>query len=324
MPINYATPDNTAVNALSVALAMHADLDTAFHNVKYPDLDWPKVVSNPQIKEDVNAGAVTYAYRSRDSQGTAAFVSQGRVSDIPQVSQSMGLVNVPLAAAAIGSTVTNEDARQHRFGMGGSLADDLGQVMRKGADNLVERVLFYGDEGLGWSGLLDAPGMAVENAPEGASGQSAWADKTPEEVAADINRLLTGIWSDSKQVYKPQTLFLPPLAFAHISTMPMTINGNNLALTILEYIREKNVITAQTGQPLDIKVIRHLAGAGIGGVDRMIAQDRDPEHQILPFPLRFTLTDPVAVPLGAEVYAEFKFGPYHMRHPGASRAMDGI
>ena len=322
MPITYGT--QSTVSALDVALGLHADLDASFFDVKTPDCDWPKVVNGDQIKSDVNPGATTYAYRSRDSHGTAAFIGQGVVNDIPQVSQSMGLVNVPVYYAAVGATISNEDARQHNFGMGGDLAADLGAVMRKASDNLVERSVFYGDAALGFAGFLNAPGMTVETAPNGASANSSWSAKTPEEIVADINALLSGIWAESKQVYKPRTLYLPPLAFAHIATTPMVVNGIALALTVLEYIRDKNVISAQTGQPLEILVIRHLAGAGAGGADRMIAQDKSPEYQILPFPLPYTLAEPVSVPLGAENYAEFKFGPYHMRHPAASRAMDGI
>lgn len=322
MPITYGTHEN--VTALDVAVSIHADVDAAFFDVKYPDHEWPKVASPDQVKSDVNPGATTYAYRSRDSKGTAAFIGQGVMNDIPQVSQSMGMVNVPVAAAAICATVTNEDARQYSFGMGGDLSSDLGGVMRKGSDNLVERTVFYGHEGFGWKGFLNAEGMDIENAPNGVGGSALWDQKTPEEIVADVNALLTGVWSDSKQLYKPQTLFLPPLAFAHIATTPMVILNASKDTTILEYIRDKNVISAQTGTPLDIQVIRYLADAGVVGVGRMIVQDKKPEYQILPFPLPYTLTAPVPVPLGAEMYAEFKFGPYHMRHPKATRAMDGI
>lgn len=114
MSFNYGSQSN--VQAQELAFSIYTQVDAAFFDVEYPEHDWYKLVNQDQIISGINPGATSYASRIRDRQGAAAFVGKNENNNIPKVSMSVGAVEVPLAASAVGATLNNEDARQYNFG----------------------------------------------------------------------------------------------------------------------------------------------------------------------------------------------------------------
>lgn len=157
-----------------------------------------------------------------------------------------------------------------------------------------------------------------------ASTETTWDKKTAQEIVKDINDALAGVWNDSKTLFKPLDVFLPLKQFALLAETPMVINGTGLAQTALEYIVKNNIMYRVTGQELRVHPSRYLAGAGTSGADRMVVMDRNVKNQVLPFPLPYTLSQPVPEALGAKWFAETKFGSYHVRQAGSMRYVDGI
>lgn len=312
------------VNAMDVALSLHADLDKQFYDVEFPDKEWYQIVDQSQVKSDVNAGATSYSYITRNRQGKASFVGNGGVNNIPMVAQTIGAVQVPVAYAAVGAEITLEDARQYAFGMNADLAVELGETMRDAMDNLLEESIVFGNKELGFEGWINYTGLTVATAATGASGNTEWDKKTAQEIVKDINDALAGVWNDSKTLFKPLDVFVPLKQFALLAETPMVINGTGLAQTALEYITKNNIMYRVTGQELRIHPSRYLAGAGTANADRMVIMDRSVKNQVLPFPLPFTLSQPVPEALGAKWYAETKVGSYHVRQQGSMRYVDGI
>lgn len=321
MAITYGVNN---VNALDVALSLHTDLDKQFYDVEFPDKEWYDIVDKTQVKTDVNVGATTYSYITRNRQGKAAFVGNGSVNNIPMVAQTIGAVQVPVAYAAVGAEITQEDARQFQYGFNADLATELGETMREALDNLMEESIVFGNDQLGFQGWINYKGITVATASAGASSDTTWDKKTAQEIVKDINDALAGVWNDSKTLFKPLDVFLPLKQFALLAETPMVINGTGLAQTALEYIVKNNIMYRVTGQELRIHPSRYLEGAGTAGADRMVVMDRSVKNQVLPFPLPYTLSQPVPEALGAKWYAESKFGSYHVRQAGSMRYVDGI
>lgn len=320
------------VTAADIAFSISTQLDNEFYDVLYPDREWYNVVMEEQIYSDVNPGATSYAYMSRNRHGAAAFIGHGPNNDIPMVGQSLGAVQVPIAYAAVGAEVTNEDARQYTFGVNGNLAQDLGQAMREACDNLMEVSVLFGVPDLGFDGWINYPGITVMT-PKPSTGvptSTKWADKTPMEIVNDVNMALTAIWKNSRTIFKPTTIFLPLDQYALITSMPMVIgntnssSGTGIAVNIIDYLVKNNIMYRTTGKELEIIPSRYLGGAGAGGTDRMVVMDRRKENQILPFPLPYQLSEPQPKPLAVAWYAENKFGSYHVRQQGSMAYVDGI
>lgn len=330
MPITYGS--QTSVQASEIAFSIFTDVQAEFENVLYAEQEWPKVMNDDQIKTNINPGASQFAYIARDTQGAASFIGQGIQRNIPMVAQSAGAVTVPIAWAAVGATVTNQDAEQYKFGFNGNLSQDLGVGMRKACDNLVEATFFYGNTSMGFLPWMNYPGLTVMTAPNGAAGTSTWATKTPLEIFKDINGALTKAWKDSRGIFKPSVIFLPYDQYALIS-QPMSIGNltgatssqSGVTTSIAEYAKQYATVPNLIGRELEIIPIRYLDLANAAGTGaRMVVMDRNPYNQVLPFPMPYTLTPPVPAPLAAEFYAEMKFGSFHVKQPGSMIYVDGI
>jgi len=312
------------VQAADIALSIHAQVDSSFYDVLYPDHEWYGILGETQVMRDINAGATSYAYIVRDKHGAAAFVGNGSNDNIPKVGQSAGAVQVPVAYAAVGAEITNEDARQYDFGFNGNLAQDLGEAMRKASDNLTETSIIFGNDSLGFLPWINYPSITSIMVGKGASGKTTWQDKEGVEIVRDVNAVLNAIWVNSRMIMKPLNVFIPLTQFTLLNEVPIVIGGTGTAMTAMEYLRKNNVVTQLTGKELDIRPSRYLAGAGVGGTDRLVAMDRRPENQCLPFPLPYMLSQPIPAPLAAELYAEMKVGSFHVRQQGSMMYADGI
>lgn len=312
------------VQAADIALSIHTQVDSFFYDVEYPDHEWYGILDEEQVMEDINAGATSYSYITRDVHGAAAFVGNGPNDNIPMVGQSAGAVQVPVAYAAVGSAITNEDARQYQFGFNGNLAQDLGEAMRKAADNLTETSVIFGNESLGFNPWINYPGLTSIMVSAGVSGETEWVDKTGIEMVRDVNLVLNTMWENSRTLFKPLTVFIPLYQFTLLNETPIVIGGTGTAMTAMEYLKKNNIITQITGLELQIKPSRYLKGAGVGGSDRMVVMDRNRRYQCMPLPLPYLLSQPIPVALAAETYAEMKIGSFHVRQPGSMMYADGI
>lgn len=322
MPILYGEHAN--IQALDVAFSIHADVDSKFYDAKYPDYEYTDILLPEQITGNINVGATEYAYQKRDMHGTAAFIGNGPNADIPTVGLSMGAVSVPLAVSAVGFRITNEDARQYRHGFNSDLSNDLGRAGRKACENLVESSVIFGNDAIGFRPWINYPGITRVNAPAGAGGDTEWATKTPEEILADVNYMLNAQWEGTRTLYLGTDIFLPMAQYSILVERPMVIGGVGVAQSIMSYMQSNNLVSKVRGRELKFHPSRYLSDAGAAGASRMILMDRDPENQAMPWPLDFTLNQPVAEPLAAAWYAEQKFGSYHVRQPGSMLYMDGI
>lgn len=320
------------ITASDIAITLTTDLEREFLDVLYPKREWYDIVKDDQVMTAINPGATAYAYMARNVQGSAAFIGNGPNNDIPMVGQSIGAVQVPIAYAAVGAEVTNEDARQYAFGVNGNLAQDLGVAMREACDNLIERSVIFGVPDLQFWGWINYPGISVMTAApsSGTPASTKWADKTGTEIATDINNALNFVWQNSRTIFTPTTVFLPLKQFAQIANMPMVIgstsssSGTGVAMNVIDYIATNNVMYRVTGRELEIKPSRYLEGAGVGGSDRMVIMDRDKKNQIFPFPLPYQLSEPQPKNLSVAWYAENKFGSYHVKQQGSMAYVDGI
>lgn len=320
----YGTQPN--VTAQELAFSIYTEVDAAFFDVEHPEHDWYKVVTEDMVISSINPGATSYAARIRDRQGTAAFVGKNENNNIPTVGQSIGAIEVPLAASAVGATLNNEDARQYQFGFNSNLAQDLGETMREACDNLIEQTVFFGDASVGFRGFLNYDGITVTTAASNGAGSPStkWKDKTAIQIVKDVNDALTKVWTDSKGLFLPNVVFLPMAQYALLANLPFELNAGVAFSSALTYLKTNNLYSNRRGGELEIVPIRWLAGAGSTGSDRMVVQDRSKKNQGMPFPMAYTVQQPVPVPLGAEFYAEQKHGSYFIRQKLSTLYVDGI
>jgi len=140
-----------------------------------------------------------------------------------------------------------------------------------------DQVCYIGDAAIGTTGLLNSAAVTnVTNVANGIAGTPQWITKTPDEIRNDVNELLTSVWAATGYSTPPTKIGLSPIAFGYIST---TIASSAANTTILTFLKENNILTAEKGIPLDFVPIKWLAAANLPGAtyDRMIAYSQRPE-----------------------------------------------
>lgn len=319
---SFSAGNPTDIVGFEIVQSSFEDIKARAYNVEYPQILWSSCIPGASIDREINVGARSASYIVKDRRGKAAFRSS-KSRDIPQVGASLKKESVPIESSVVGATIDIEDIEAVAFGhQGMNLLTEYGEVMREASEKHIEEVFFFGDADIGYESYIDYSEIASSVVPDLGSGTE-MINKTAEQVEADINNLISGVWVNSKQVFLPSRIELPPSQFSMLATRKTGL-GDHTNTTMLEYIRKNNVYTAVTGQDLEIKTNRHFAGAGAGGTDRMRATDMKPENHWMPMPLDFQMLTPRDEQLETKLVARVKFGGYHIRQPLSSAYADGI
>ena len=139
--------------------------------------------------------------------------------------------------------------------------------------------VYIGDSQLGVTGLLNSAFVTnVANVAAGAGGVT-FVLKTPAEILRDFNELIVSVWAASGYTTPPTKVLLPPNQFGYVSTTVVSAAGNE---TILSFLKTRNVLTAETGQELQINATKWAQGTGAGGTDRMAAYTQKPDRVRFP------------------------------------------
>jgi hypothetical protein len=267
----------------------------------------------------------------QDYRGAAAWLSQITGNNIPRVGISFGGGIVPLQASAVAAGISNEDARQYTMGFKSNLAMDLQKVMQKVMMNLIESSINFGDESVNFRGFLSYPGITLLPAAPATDGgtDTEWDNKTAQQMIADINAAILYVYVSTRTVFCPGTIFLPPHQLGLLATTPYGLGANGGDNVVggffaLDALKRSNIYKAFRNKELTIYSNRYLAGAGVGGVDRMVCMEQTPENQMMPFPMPYRLGAPVPVALGVDFAAEQKHGPFCVKQPLSMIYTDGI
>lgn len=154
----------------------------------------------------------------------------------------------------------------------------------------VDEQVYVGDATTGDTGILNNSGVTnISNVPNGATASPLWTSKTPGEILADVNAMITSVWAASAWAVMPTRLLLPPAQFGYISTQTVSTAGN---VSILKYLLENNILVTSGKGMLEIQPAKWLIGAGAGGtltqtgtVDRMTMYTKNKDYVRYPMTL---------------------------------------
>ncbi|MCT4713245.1 DUF2184 domain-containing protein [Enterobacteriaceae bacterium H11S18] len=142
--------------------------------------------------------------------------------------------------------------------------------------------VYVGDKTLNVQGLTNLLGVPVNNAAK------TWATSTADEIRASINKVLSDAWATSAYTVVPTDLLIPPEQFSLLSSIIVSSAGNQSLLT---YLSTNTIAYHQNGVPLNIRAVKWLKEAGIGGTDRMVAYTNDRKY------VRYPLVPLQSVPI---------------------------
>lgn len=304
--------------AMSFAISQASRINATVYQTRYPAIRYrglvPVDTTGPEWVKSIT-------YFSLDGVGQAEWMNAG-ADDVPRAELIRAKTEATVSMAAIGYGWNLEELGQAQM-LGIDLAPRKGQAARRASEEFIDQVAFFGDVSKGFFGITNQPGVTAGDAPATGTGSStSWNDKTPGQIMADVNGLLSGVFTGSNTVEMADTVLLPYEEMHDIGTRQLS---ENTETTILEWLRNNNVYTMETGQPLTIRGIRGLENAGAGGSSRAVAYRNDEEvlRLNMPMPFRFF---PVwqTGPFRFEVPGAFRLGGVDVSLPAAMRYMDGI
>lgn len=308
---------NDAMQAsLGFAQKQTSHIEAGVYRLKYPELDYASLVP-----VDTSAGefAKSVTYYSMDGAGAAKWIN-GNGKDVPVVGTQMNQHETAVHSAGIGYSYGYEEVNQARM-LGVSLDGEKARIARRAYEEMVYDVAFNGDSAKGFEGLYDYSGVpSASVTADGTGSATAWATKSPDLIVRDINALLTGIVTATKETEIADTLILPTERLQYIASQRMT----DTAMSILDYVQRSNVYTAQTGQPLTIRGKRGLLTKGSGSTARMIAYRRAPDVLKLHIPMVHRFFPVQIEGFQFTIPGMFRLGGLDVRLPKAISYGDGL
>jgi hypothetical protein len=308
----------TAQEALGFVTDQTYRINAEVYAVQYPELNYAELVPVDSSGPEWSSGVITYV---TDSAGKANWFSGG-AKDMRLAEVTRGKTEATFDMAGIGYEFNLEEVNRAAL-VNQPLTNQKADAARRGANEFIHSFALLGDAGKGVKGLLNhaaaVQGLVAQNA--GATSRL-WTAKTVDEILADFNTALTGIYTGSQTVEMADTVLLPINKLLYIAQKRI---DNTSQTTILEFLQQKNTYTLTTGRPLTIRGLLELTGIGAGATDRMVVYRRDPAvlSFYLPMPHRFM---PVWQngPLNFLVPGIFRMGAVELRRPYAVRYQDGF
>ncbi|ACL61049.1 DUF2184 domain-containing protein [Methylobacterium nodulans] len=307
-----------APRALAFLVSQQSFIEPTVYRTQYPEIRYPRLVP---VDTNVPDWTPSVTYFSMDQVGAAKWIT-GQANDVPRADVLRSQFETSVSMAGIGYGYDLEELGKAQL-MNLNLSADKADAARRASEEFIDQVALFGDPAKGYAGLVNSPVVTQGSAAaRGEGGSTRWVDKTAENVLADVNGQLTGIFTGSATVELADTVLLP---YEQMVALSLRRVDPTSPMTLLDWVQQKNVYTIETQRPLNVFGVRDLETAGAGGTARMVAYRRDPAVVKLwmPMPFRFFPAWQTG-PFRFDVPGAFRLGGVDIRRPAAFRYLDGI
>lgn len=200
-----------------------------FFKHEYPELNW---INGGLVNIDtsLHPGTQAFEWQEMGIVGEADFIAD-EATDIPRA-DVFGQTNLG-RARTIGTHFRynrQEIATAQLLGNGINLVSEKSAAARLLMDERLNRTIALGRSELGFSGVVNAPGIAVDAAITGN-----WATATRDQIVADFTAAWTAILVGSNGVLNVDTVVMPIVTFTRLSTMQ---NSTASDITVLDYLKK--------------------------------------------------------------------------------------
>jgi len=165
-----------------------------------------------------------------------------------------------------------------------NIEEQLNKGLKLTYDKTLDKNVYRGFEEYGTYGLINNPYITVVLASENSDGNTKWGKKSPDDMLADVNKIMTDTWEASGFDLSGMAnhILVPPEQYAYMVRQKISEAGN---ISVLTYLLENNIGKNQ-GVDLFIGPLPMLKGAGTDGADRMIGYANDEDR------VRYSITVP--------------------------------
>lgn len=278
------TPQMNFDDASDASVFFARELDyvkSQSYDVEYPEFTALKLFP---VSSEINPGAETVTYYSYDKTGMAKIISS-YASDLPRAD----VKGKPTTAIikSLGDSYGYSIQEMRASAMAGkSLDARKAESARYQIDYLNNKIAWNGDAETGLRGVLSKDNDVPLYVPAtGAKGSTKWADKTEDEILADITGMLKQVARTTKKVEKPDTLALPSEAYIEIQNRRI----ESTATTVLKYIQDNitdiaRIVSCSELDPDSVDTNPYAAESDGKGVALLFKND----------PRKFTIENPLS------------------------------
>ena len=229
------------------------------------------------VQTDVPAGAETAIQITYDGVGMAEVITN-YADDLPRVDvfATEQAVKVHSIGAAYGY---NRQEIENAMFAKVNLSSTQAEQAKRGVDLRINKLAWHGDKTSNIIGFLNNPNISEYSVKADGTGSSTkFANKTVEQILRDLNEFFAVIRKATNNVERPNTLLLPPSAYAHLATTPRSDNSDK---TILDFIKQ---VYPNLTRIIEVNELENADGKG---KDMMFAGVFDPTYVRLEIPNRF-------------------------------------
>ena len=288
-----------------------AHIESRARMIQHGSIQYSELVG---ISREASPYADSIVYYSYDGTGEMPFMAnRGNDYQLVQVTQSQHTVRIEWPGLAYDYS-DREIGRAMLTGV--PLSDRKVRLAFRIWEELKDDVFINGNSNYGWDGI-----RAIGTDAGDFSTQVSNIDTQAEiqTFVRELNELVAGVWVNTNQVRMADTLLLTPEAYSLLAYFPY---GNDANRTAMEFLRNNNVYTSQTGQPLMIRTLRQLVGAGGTNLDRAVAYSRDMDVLRMHIPMELQFQQPIRQPGGWLYPGDAALGGLEVMEPTAVRYMN--
>ncbi|QWY14090.1 major capsid protein [Aeromonas phage pAh6.2TG] len=246
-------------------------IESQTYDVLYPDLEARSCFKTNTFG---GAGARILTYRSFDRVGKAQVIN-ARATDLPKSDISGKEYSITVKSVGVAYDFDiDEIAAAQMAGM--PLEARKTMAARRGYEEYINSVVWRGDEEAGLGGLFTNEEIQRTAVAAGTDGKTGWADKTPDEVIADLTSACGQMYALTKKIHSPKEIWMDTLSWNYIFSTPRSPMSDT---TIGEYFCQNNQFGITKA---DIKPLNELAegipmGVGEGAKCFIVLNQTTPE-----------------------------------------------
>lgn len=302
----------TIDDGIGFYLSQLAYVEPRIYATKYPHINYQELIP---VDTDVPEWVDSVDYISYDAVTMGKFIG-ANADDLPNVALNAKKDSVPVGYAGNSFEYSLDELRKsQRLNL--PLDTSLASAARRGSEEHIQRVAYFGDADRNMYGLFNHPNVTTD----GTSSLN-WkaANTTGKMILDEINGWLGDVWNQSKGIHVPNAMVLPAARWTFLATTMATEYAPDK--TLLDILQKQNLYTTMTGQPLDIKPRFQLDGAGASGKDRVLIYEKNPENLFMKIPMFWRPVAPQPRNLKIKVPAEYKTSGVEFRYPMSAAYFD--
>ena len=219
-----------------------------------------------------------------------AFISKDSTT-LPNVALDIGKTVSPLIPWGLECNFSIFELESAMMTTGGSIDEQKFNALKKKHQQDIDIQVYLGDTNIPNAyGLLNSPQVTTGAVAANGTGSSTlWINKTPQQILADVNAILTAAWTASAFEYVPSKLLVSPVVLGYLSQTIISIGGVGGGMSILTFLEQNSICLRENGRPLQVLSSKWCTGTnngnalGVNATDMIFAYTQ--QYDLVRFPM---------------------------------------